>query len=229
MAVYAAMIDRLDQNVGRILDKIEQLGKTENTLVIFASDNGASAEVVRGGFNIPGSGPIGSMTRWTSQGGDWANVSNTPLRYYKNYSFEGGIGTPMIASWPAGIKNPGRFNDFVGHFIDIMPTLMEITGAARPDRFNDQAILPLEGVSFASVFEDKEINRDKPIFWQWSAGRAVRRGPWKLVSWGRPAEKATWQLYNMEADKSETNNVAAQHPEIVNELAALYQQWWQRL
>jgi arylsulfatase len=227
MAVYAAMVDRMDQNIGKLLDQIEQLGETENTLVIFASDNGASAEVVRRGLNVPGEGPIGSMTRWTSQGGDWANVSNTPLRYYKNYSHEGGINTPLIAHWPAGIKNPGRFSDFAGHFIDIMPTLLQITGAAYPETCSGQAITPVEGISFAPVFAGEESNRDKPLFWQWARGRAVRQGKWKLVSFGEPPEKAPWELYDMAADKTETNNLAKKHPQIVKELEQLYLQWYQ--
>ena len=224
MAVYAAMVDRMDQNIGRILYKIEQLGELENTLVLFASDNGASSEMVR----IAGEGPIGSMTRWTSHVGNWANVSNTPLRYYKNYSHEGGICTPLIAYWPARIKNTGGFSDFTGHFIDIMPTLLEIAGAAYPENFNGQSITLTEGVSFASVFEGKEIDREKPIFWQWSQGRAVRRGKWKLVAWGKPDE-ASWQLYDMETDKTETKDLAEKHPDVVKRLERLYTEWARRL
>jgi arylsulfatase len=224
MAVYAAMVDCMDQNIGRILDKIEQLGKTENTLVLFASDNGASAEIVRDGVNIPGDGPIGSMTRWTSQQKDWANVSNTPLRYYKNYSHEGGINTPLIAYWPAGIKKPGRINDFAGHFIDMMPTLLQITGAVYPEQFDGQPVIPVEGVSFAPVFENKAVDRKKPLFWQWADGRAVRSGKWKLVSWGR-GQQAKWELYDMETDKTETTNLAAKYPHVVNEMEQLYIQW----
>ena len=220
MAVYAAMVDRMDQNVGRILDKIEQLGELENTLVLFASDNGASSEMVR----IGGDGPIGSMTRWTSQGGNWANVSNTPLRYYKNYSHEGGICTPLIAHWLAGIKNPGRLSNFTGHFIDFMPTLLEIAGAAYPEKLNGQPITPVEGVSFASVFDGEEIDREKPIVWQWSQGRAVREGKWKLVSLGKPGE-ARWQLYDMDADRTETHDLVDKHPDVVHRLERLYNEW----
>ena len=229
MAVYAAMIDRMDQNIGRILDKIDQLGESDNTLVLFAADNGASAERTRRGKNIPGTGPIGSMTRWTSQGADWANVSNTPFRYYKNYSHEGGINTPLIAYWPAVIKDGGKHSDFTGHFIDIMPTLADIAGAHYPERFNGKPILPVEGVSFAGVLTGKDIHREKPLFWQWSKGRAVRKGKWKLVAWCDPEEGECWELYDIQADRTETKNLAAQHPEKVKELEDLYQQWYQRV
>ena len=221
MAVYAAMIDRMDQNIGKILDKIEAIGKSDNTLVLFASDNGASAEVVR----IGGTGEIGSMTRWTSLKGDWANVCNTPLRFFKNYSHEGGICTPLIAYWPGKIKKAGSFNDFTGHFIDFMPTLTEVAGAKYPETFNGVEITPMEGVSFADVLNGKEIKRDRPIFWQWSQGKAVRDGKWKLVKWG----SADWQLFDMEADCSETQDLADDKPEKVNEMVGMYQLWWQKV
>ncbi len=220
MAVYAAMIDSMDQNIGKILQKVRELGEEENTLVLFASDNGCSAEVVRGGDNVPGEGAIGSMSRWSSLGPDWANVSNTPYRFFKNYSHEGGICTPLIAYWPAEIKEGGRVTEFTGHFIDVMPTLMEVAGANYPETYNGEKIPPYEGISFLPVLQGKELEREKPIFFQWARGKAVIWNQWKLVSWG-----GDWELYNVEEDKTETNNLTEQHPEVVRKLESMHQEW----
>jgi arylsulfatase A-like enzyme len=216
MAVYAAMVDRLDQNVGRLLKKIKEVGKDKNTLILFASDNGCSAEIARAQTE---SGEIGSMTRWSSLGGDWANASNTPYRYYKNYSHEGGICTPFIAYWPGVIK-AGRISHHPGHFIDIMPTFMEISGAPYPGTHNNQTIVPYEGESLLPVFQAQERSRTKPIFWQWSDGKAVLKRKWKLVSW-----KGEWELFDMEKDRTETTNLAKEYPQIVSEFKALHEKW----
>ena len=148
MEVYAAMIDRLDQNIGRVLAKLKEIGKDENTLIMFVSDNGASSEMVRIKDDY---GEIGTMTQWASLGGDWANVGNTPFRYFKNFSYEGGINTPFIAYWPEKIK-PNSFSEFPGHFVDFMATLVDITGAKYPTNFNEQAITPMQGESLLPVF-----------------------------------------------------------------------------
>lgn len=218
MAVYSAMVDRMDQKVGEILQKIESIGKLDNTLVLFVSDNGSSAEVVR----IPGDGKIGTVGHWTSLGPNWANVSNTPFRYYKNYSFEGGICTPMIACWPKGIAARNKITKFPGHFIDIMATLVDITGAEYPKEFNQQEIVPMQGVSLVPILKGETITREKPLFWQWQRGKAVRDGQWKIVSHGKAA---VWELYNMEEDPTETNNLASLHPEIVDKLDGQYNSW----
>jgi len=215
MEVYAAMIDRLDQNVGRLLEVIEASGELDNTLIFFMSDNGASAEVVE-----IGDGPIGSMDRWSSLKGDWANVCNTPLRLYKNYSHQGGINTPMIAFWPDGIEEPGRISDYVGHFIDFMPTLIEITGAKYPESYKDHHIIPMQGYSFAPVFVNQSVQREKPLYWSWSHGKAVRDGNWKWVQWADQK-----QLFNLERDHSETQNLIQQYPEISRRLSGMHRQW----
>lgn len=190
MAVYAAMIDCMDQNIGKLLAKLKEIGKDKNTLIMFASDNGCSAETAKG---KTASGEIGSMTRWTSLGGNWANASNTPFRYYKNYSYEGGICTPFIAYWPGVIKNKGSFSDFPGHFIDIMATIVDITGAKYPSK-NPQGekVHPYEGVSLLPVFKGEKVTRKKPIFNQWKSGNTVIHNGWKLVS-----NKGKWQLFDM--------------------------------
>jgi arylsulfatase len=217
MSVYAAMIDRIDQNVGKVLEKIRQLGKEDNTLVLFASDNGASAEVVR----LKYSGPIGTITRWKSLGPDWANVSNTPLRYYKNYSHEGGIRTPMIACWPDGINDKGSRDDTPLHFIDILPTMAELAGVSYPDSFNGDTLLPVEGISFVPLLAGKRIERQNPLYFQWRDGRALRQGDWKIVSHYDEA----WELYDLKGDPTEMHNLAGRYPGKTDSLSVLYEQW----
>jgi arylsulfatase len=218
MAVYSAMIDRMDQKVGEVLKKIEDMEELENTLVLFMSDNGSSAEVV----SIAGDGKTGTVGQWTSLGKNWANVSNTPFRYYKNYSYEGGICTPMIACWPKGLMARNTITNFSSHFIDIMPTLVEVTGASYPAELNGQDIVPMQGVSLLPLMQGKAVERKKPLFWQWQRGRAVRDGKWKIVAQGH---EAPWELYNMDEDPTETNNLASLHPEIVTGLSAQYDAW----
>lgn len=221
MQVYAAMIDRLDQNVGRLVALLEELGALENTLFVFASDNGASAEVVR-----IGEGEIGSMTRWASLGRDWANVSNTPLRRYKNHSYEGGICTPLLVHWPAGTAGTaatggGGVVRAPVHFVDLMPTLIELAGASYPETHRGAPVVPLRGVSLAPLLGGGELARDRPLFWRWGRGRAVRDGRWKLVRHG----DAPWELYDLESDRTETRDLAAQHLARVTSLAAAWEAW----
>ncbi len=220
MQVYAAMIDRVDQNIGRLLDKLKDIGRLENTLILFASDNGASAEVVN-----KGDGEIGNIDRWSSQRGPWANVSNTPLRKFKNYSYEGGIKTPLIAWWPGQVA-PGSISPFPGHFIDIMPTLVELAGADYPEQFGGMRITPMPGMSLVPVFKGQDVEREKPLFWQWSRGRAVRDGKWKLIS--QAGGEPKWELYDMAADRTELNDLAAQLPDRVDSMAAMWQGWYDR-
>ncbi|MCK4747687.1 MAG: sulfatase-like hydrolase/transferase, partial [Bacteroidales bacterium] len=215
---YAAMIDRVDMSIGRVLDKLSELDKTKNTLILFMSDNGSSSEVV----TLPGEGEIGSLTLWTSLKRDWANVSNTPYRFFKNYSHEGGICTPLIASCPAGIVNPGRVSEFCGHFIDIMPTLVDISGAEYPSTFNAQDITPMQGESLLPVLKGESVNRTKTLFWEWRNGKAIRHGKWKLVSFGKDS---AWELYDMDTDRTETTNLADTQAEIVKELSGLWKAW----
>ncbi len=224
MEVYAAMIDRMDQNLGRVITKLKETGRWENTLVMFVSDNGASAEVVRLEDDF---GETGTMTRWSSLGHRWANVANTPFKYYKNYSYEGGINTPLIARWPGRIE-PGSFSRFPGHFIDLMPTLVEVSGADYPERYNGTEILPMEGVSLLPAFEGKpEVdNRAGPLFWEWRDGQAVRRGDWKLVRHGLDNP---WELYRISEDPTEVNDLSGKYPEKAGELQNLFLEWKDRV
>jgi arylsulfatase A-like enzyme len=218
MAVYAAMIDRLDQNIGRIVDKLEQQGKLNNTLIIFTSDNGGSSEVVE---ISGGTGKIGTATNWKSLGKNWANVSNTPYREFKNWSHEGGIKTPLIAYWPEKIKNKGFISHKPVHFIDVLPTLQELLGAEYPKSYNGNRIFPSPGKSFLpQILGDSSSKREGPIFWQWRYGKAVRNGNWKLV-----AHKEVWELYNLETDPIEEVNLIYKEKEKTAELKSLYEDW----
>lgn len=221
MAVYSAMIDRLDQNIGRLLSKLDEMNVRENTLILFLSDNGASSEVV----NLKnGTGEIGTLTRWTSLGPDWANVSNVPLRLFKNYSHEGGIKTPLIAYWPDGIKEVNKISNTPLHLIDLMPTFVELAGAIYPKEYNNQSIIPLDGMSFLPILKGEEIEREKPLFWEWQRGKAVRDGDWKLV-----ALRNKWALYNLKTDPVEENDLSEVQPEKYNELKLKYEQWAQEM
>lgn len=217
MAVYAAMIDRMDQNIGRLVEKIEGMGELENTLILFLSDNGASAEVVR-----IGDGQIGDIDRWASLESDWANVANTPFRKYKNFSHEGGTCTPFVVHWPRVIREGSRIVHTATHFIDIMPTLLDISGAEYPKQYRDKDLPPLSGVSLVPLFKGSGIHRKHPLFFQWSRGKAVLTQRWKLVMWERK-----WELYDRNADRTETTDVSGLHPEVVNRLAGLHTNWLQ--
>lgn len=223
MEVYAAMIDRMDQNIGRVIDKLKEQGKYENTIIIFMSDNGASAEVV----NVPTSyGPIGTVSNWKSLGENWANVANTPFRYYKNISYQGGICAPMIVTWPKGGVKAGTKSDFVGHMIDIMPTFMDIAGTDYPDKYKGRTILPCEGTSLLPAMLGKNVEREKPVYWEWQYGRAVRDGKWKLVKQGLDSP---WSLFDMEKDPTETIDLASKYPEIVKRMDQMFNDWKKRV
>ncbi|MCP4173020.1 MAG: arylsulfatase [Fuerstiella sp.] len=230
MQVYAAMIDRVDQNIGKLLEKIKELGDEDNTLIMFASDNGCSSENV-----ATGTGEIGSLTRWSSVQKDWANVSNTPFRYWKNMSHEGGICTPFIAYWPRAIEEKGSINRQSAHFIDVMATVRDITDAQYPMTFNGQPVTPMQGESFLSALEGETIpKRTKPIYWQYATGGAVRDGKWKLVtrtlskkSRDQNKGEINWELYDLSVDLTETNDVAKQKPRVVQRLSQLWRKWYQ--
>jgi arylsulfatase A-like enzyme len=217
MEVYAAMVDRLDQNIGKVIAKLEELGKLDNTLIIFASDNGGSAEVVR-----IGKGKIGNIDRWSSVKGRWANVSNTPFRKYKNHSHEGGICTPMIVHWPAGITVPkGSIIRTPDHFVDLLPTFADLGKAEYPTKHNGNSVVPLDGISLAPLLRKEKLARPNMLYWQWSSGKAVRDNHWKAVNQGRG-----WELYDMQSDRTEMNNLAKVQPERTKAMAAAWSKWY---
>jgi arylsulfatase A-like enzyme len=219
MAVYAAQIDRMDQNIGRVVEKLRQLGRLDNTLIFFFADNGGCDESRAGDRT---GGPVGTRDSDASYGRGWANTSNTPFRLYKSFVHEGGIATPLIVHWPAKVK-PNSISHAVGHVIDIMATCLEVAGATYPTTFNGKDILPLEGRSLVPVLTGGQ-RADAPIFWEHQGNRAVRLGNWKAVA----RNNAAWELYDMAADRAELRNLASANAAKLQELTALYDQWTAR-
>jgi arylsulfatase A-like enzyme len=276
MEVYAAMISRMDKSIGRIVDELEDKKILENTLILYLSDNGASAETVkrfsdnsqydtlttspvyepmnpdelqtrmsprqnRAGFPVVVNSKrvmAGSDQTFHTYGPAWANVSNTPFRQYKQWVHEGGISTPLIAHWPAKIKDHGQIRRQIGHVVDIMATLVDISGADYPENYNGQPILQMEGKSLMDVITRNESIERDAIYFEHGGNRAIRQGKWKLVSRAKsrnwrfvrideiPLEE--WALYDMEEDRTETRDLTDQYPEKVKEMAEKWQRWAER-
>ncbi|MBN1492067.1 MAG: arylsulfatase [Phycisphaerae bacterium] len=221
MAVYAAQIDRMDQGIGRVLAKLDEIGVSDNTLVLFLSDNGGCAEIIDRGK--PGV-PPGPKESFLSYGIGWANASNTPFRLYKHWVHEGGISTPLIVRWPSTIRKGGAMTREPGHVTDIMATCVEVAGAEYPTTRNGQPITPLEGRSLVPVFRGGTRSSDAFIFWEHEGNCAVRQGRWKLVArHGEP-----WELYDIEADRTEMHDLATEHPDRVEALRAAHEAWAKR-
>ena len=240
MAVHAAMIDRVDQGMGRIVAKLKQKGIYENTLILFLSDNGASPErpgapgfdrnsetrdgrkVTYFGAGMPHDKLPGSETTYAGIGPAWANASNTPFRYWKATQYEGGIRTPLIVHWPAGLTaKPDSITRQSGHVIDVMATCLDVANLDYPKEFDGRTITPLEGRSLLPILQGKQREAHEAIYFEHFGAKAVRQGDWKLVA----AEESPWELYHLAVDASETNNLAAQEPVRVKQLTALWKAW----
>jgi arylsulfatase len=257
MEVYAAMVDNMDAGIGRIAAELKRRGMLDNTLILFFQDNGGCAEGLgrRGNKKRADKptlrpmdpkalqrGMIPRQTRdgwpmlmgtnvmpgpadtYIAYGRGWANVSNTPFREYKHWVHEGGIATPLVAHWPAGIKSRGELRHQPSHLIDIMATCVDVSGATYPKRFKDNDIQPMEGVSLVPAFEGRPILREA-LYWEHEGNRAVRVGKWKLVAKGR---NGRWELYDMEADRTETSNLADQDPDRVRTMGDMWQRYAER-
>ena len=225
MEIYAAQVDCIDQNVGKLVTKLKELGQFENTLIMFLSDNGCSAEGGPGGFSNGEKGaPIGTGLSHASAGLEWANASDTPFRKFKMYTHEGGTATPLIAHWPAGILAKGELRHATGHVIDLMPTLVEVSGAGYPENVGGKAIKPMEGKSLVPVFHSDSGITERDIYWEHLGKYAVRRGDWKAVG----SKKGRWELYDLKSDPTETKDLAAGNPERLADLKALWQAWAER-
>ena len=222
MAVYAAQIERMDHGIGRVLDKIKEVGAEEDTLVMFLSDNGGCAEGGATGFDNRKNGlPPGGVDSYMSYGLSWANASNTPFRRYKHWVHEGGIATPLIVCWPAVIKQGDSITHQAGHIVDVMATCVEVAGIEYPTTYKARELTPLEGKSLLPIFEGKRRQGHEAIYWEHEGNRAVRQGKWKLVA----AHGKQWELYDLEADRTELNNLAEKYPQKVEQLKALYERW----
>ena len=237
MAVYAAQVDRMDQNIGKIFAKLKQKGADKNTLVLFLSDNGGCAEVLgpNSAAYTPRTTPDGRPVRvgndpkimpggadtFQSYARPWANASNTPFRLYKHWVHEGGTSTPLIAWWPEGIRHPDSWNRQPGHLIDLMATFADVGRAEYPRTYEGHSIVPAAGISLAPSFEGKPRKEHDAIYWEHEGNRAVLEGSWKLVS--RYPDQ--WELYDLDADRSEINNLIAEHADVAKRLAAKYEAW----
>jgi len=223
MAVYAAMIDRMDQNIGRVMSKIDELGATDKTLVMFLSDNGGCHVMVnRGKPGIP-PGPRGGFWGYDYP---WANASNTPLRMFKQFTHEGGIATPLICYWPDGIKQARRLTKQTGHVIDIMPTCLEAAGVDYAETFDGRELIPLEGESLLPAMRNPKANEPRTLYWEHIGSKAVRSGDWKLVA---DRDRKTWELYDLVADRTELHDLSSKRPEKANELLAAWDAWATRV
>lgn len=274
MEVYAAMIDSMDQGIGRIVETLKKHNQLDNTLIFFLQDNGGCAEDMGRQANkdwaLKGIGPMqpeqlqpkpsppmqtrdgrafrggkqvmpGPDGTYIAYGENWANVSNTPFKQYKHWVHEGGISTPLIVHWPAGMDkgSRGKLRRQPGQLVDIMRTCVDVAGAAYPANYNGNAIRPMQGVSLRPAFDgDKPLVREA-LYWEHEGNRAIRVGDWKLVSRAveykpRFHDKAEtlsaqdWELYDLSTDRSELTNLAAQHPEKVQTMAKLWQDWANR-
>ncbi len=257
MAVFAGMVTGMDRNIGRLIADLRASGQLDNTLILFLSDNGACAEWEPFGFEmlptpnpVPGTGinqgtqalpnklyrgdelaTMGQAGSFPSYGSGWANACNTPWRLYKHYGHEGGIGTPLIAHWPAAVgkeKDNGRFVREPAHLIDLMATCVDITGAKYPAEWIGKKILPMEGVSLRPLLAPSAGNpaslSPRLLAWEHEGNRAIREGQWKLVS----LATAPWELYDMESDRVEMNNLAASQPGRVKDMSAKWEVWAKR-
>jgi len=221
MAIHAAMIDRMDREIGRVLDELKAMGAFDNTLILFASDNGASAEIMIRGDGHDPDAPAGSAATFLCLGPGWSSAANTPFRRHKTWVHEGGIATPLIAHWPRGITARGELRHNPSHLIDIVPTVLELAGGRHPQTWNDQPVPPPPGKSLVPVFENDGTVAHDDLWWFHDGHRAIRVGDWKLVSAGR---NGPWELYDLSRDRGESNNLSEQHPEKVRDLEARWQQ-----
>ncbi|HWE03619.1 MAG TPA: arylsulfatase [Tepidisphaeraceae bacterium] len=219
MEVHAAMVDRMDQEIGRVLAQIRAMGAMDDTIILFLSDNGASAEMmVRGDGHDP-TAPFGSAATFLSLGPGWSTMSNAPFRRHKTWLHEGGISTPLIVHWPRGITAHGELRDTPGHLIDIVPTLLELAGGTKPRTWAGQAVPPAPGKSLTPSFIKDGAVAHESFWWMHLKNRALRAGDWKIVADGK---ETPWELYDLANDRAESKNLAAENPAKVRELAEMW-------
>lgn len=221
MAIYAAMIDRMDAGIGQILTKIKEIKRDKNTLILFLSDNGGSADEVKNwNYVTQKNGTPGSVNSIDSYEAPWGNASNTPFRLFKKNTHEGGISSPFIA-WYPGLIPSGSLNEKPAHLIDILPSILELTGAKYPSQLNGESLTKLPGRSLLTGLRGNKMDADRALFWEHEGSRAVREQDWKLVA----EINAPWELYNLKTDRTETQDLAGKYPEKVKQLEKKYLEW----
>ncbi|QGJ72235.1 Arylsulfatase [Planctomycetales bacterium 10988] len=229
-AIYAAQVERLDQNIGRVVSYLKKSGKLENTLILFLSDNGCSNE--RGMFGYKWKeNRMANYQNWrkesgrsASQGQAWACASNTPFRLYKRWVHEGGIATPLIAHWPKMISQPGAKTDQVGHVVDLMATCCDLAEVTYPASFQERSLRPLQGKSLVPAFQNPQSSEPRTLYWEHEKHAAIRQGDWKLVT-KDASDPAAWELYDLSKDRVELNNLAKDYPEKVEQLSQKWHAW----
>lgn len=222
MSVYAAMVYRMDLNIGRLIQTLKDKGSLANSLIFFLSDNGACAEP----YQEMGGRPMAEINDplkygAISYGMGWANTSNTPFRKYKTQTYEGGISAPLIVYWPGKIK-AGSWNDTRYHIIDLMATAVEAAGAKYPATYDGNKIFPSDGLSMVPSLKGGKPLLHDAIYWEHEGHCAMMQNNWKIV---KPSIGGTWELYELEHDRTEMKNVAAAHPDIVKSMNSLWQKW----
>lgn len=225
MSIYAAQVEEMDQGIGRVLEALKVTGRETNTLVLFLSDNGGAAEDPNRSLR---SAVPGTRESYEGYGLAGAHVSSAPFRMTKKFTHEGGIAAPLIVYWPAGLHPSlrGKLTPTVGHLIDLLPTCLDVAGADFPKQRNGTPTLPPEGISLVSEFSAiGTASRSRPLCWEHEGQRAVRDGKWKLVA----AFNEPWELYDLDADRTESTNLAPSHPELARELGAQYEAWAHRV
>ncbi|MGE0755901.1 MAG: arylsulfatase [Pirellulaceae bacterium] len=218
MAIHAAMVDRMDREIGRVLEQLRAMNAFDNTLIFFASDNGASAEImVRNDGHDP-QAAMGSAATHLCLGPGWSNAANTPFRRHKTWVHEGGIATPLIVHWPRGIAARGELRHNPGHLIDMVPTILEVVGGTRPTTWQEEPVPTPPGKSLVPAFAKDGTVEHESLWWLHEGNRAVRVGDWKLVA----ANEQPWELFDLSRDRSETRNLAAEMPGKVRELETVW-------
>ncbi len=221
MAIHAAMVDRMDHEIGRIINQLKEMKALENTVILFLSDNGASAEMMVRDDGHDANAPMGSAETHLCLGPGWSTVSNTPFRRHKTWVHEGGISTPLIVHWPAGIKDRGELRTAPGHVIDIVPTMLQAAGAELPQSVNGTSAPALPGQSLLPTFQSGSVEPRPALWWLHEGNRALRSGDFKIVA----TKDAPWELYDLSTDRSEEKNLAGVQPEKLKQLVAE----WDRL
>ncbi|MFI5132050.1 MAG: sulfatase-like hydrolase/transferase [Chitinophagales bacterium] len=231
MAIVAAMVDVMDQNIGRVIADLKQKGELNNTLIIFISDNGACAEWDPYGFDISTSPnnilykgeqieTMGGPGTFHSAGSGWANASNTPWRLYKHFTYEGGISSPLIAHWPAGLNRSGVIDNRPGHLVDLMPTMLAAAGVSYPSEFEGRKTIPEAGKNILPLLQGNPVEK-RILYFEHEGNRAIQDGKWKLTA----LHGKDWELYDLQKDRTELNNMADKYPDIVSRLDRLWNIW----